>query len=378
MSQKIEHEVYTVFDGLKGWEYNGKIYRLAVGGQTIVAPNGDLICSWMSGGDTEPADDHIVLYSRSTDGGRTWGDIDVLLDQKEGEDNGSANTFNINDRIFCMCARWPAGDRYDVWHYTRKESHDNGHTWVDEVPITLYEGERLSSSFGNIITLQNGELLGCGTFMQKREKPLTAGVNRLVHAKSEEEAAAMEPMMEGEDEPIDFGRTQYGMFCFKPNADMTEFEIRGRVGNRPLGLLEGNIIQHKDGHLMMIMRAEWGGFLWRADSYDEGYTWTDARPTDIPNPSALAQVLRLPDGRIALFHNPTGGVVGKRGARDIVSVWVSDDEMETWYLKEDLLFGGYLSYPCPILMKDGSIGFGYDKNRRGVEFVRVTIPPIEK
>ncbi len=371
----VTFEVATVFDGIDGWEYNGYRYHLAVGGQTIQAPNGDLICSWMTGGETEPADDHIVLYARSSDGGRTWGEPQVLIDKKEGEDNGSANIFRIGDRVFAMCARWPAADRYDVWHYTRKESHDNGATWVDEVPIVLYEGERLSGSFGNIIKTADGGLLGCGTFMEKRLTPLQAGVERLAHAKSQEEAQSMGPLLPGEESASDMGRTLYGMFCFKPNEDMTAFEIRGRVCNRPLGLLEGNIIQLKDGHLAMLMRAEWGGFLWRSDSYDGGYTWTDARQTDIPNPSSLAQLLRLPDGRIALFHNPTGGVVGKRGRRDKLSVWVSDDEMESWYIKQDLLEGIYLSYPCPLLMQDGSVGFGYDKNRRGTEFVRVTFPP---
>ena len=43
-------------------------------------PNGDLICSWLSGSDNEPASDNCVAMSRSTDGGRTWSDAQILVE----------------------------------------------------------------------------------------------------------------------------------------------------------------------------------------------------------------------------------------------------------------------------------------------------------
>jgi len=362
----------TVFDGNIGWEHRGNRYRLACGAQLVQTINGDLLCAWMTGGDTEPADDHIFLYARSTDGGKSWGEPQVLVG--EGEDNGSGNLFRVNDDLFAMCARWPAKERYTVWNFTRKKSLDNGHTWTDEVPITLLEGEGLSSSFGNLIRTSKGELLGCGTFLQKRETPLKAGVERLAFAKSEEEAQRMEPLLPGETFPLDFDSTIYGGFCFEASEDLTKFTPRGRVDVRPLGLLEGNIIELRDGRLAFLMRAEWGGFLWRSDSEDGGYTWSAPYATNIPNASSLAQLIRLPDDRIALFHNPVGGVVGKRGSRDRLSIWVSNDEMESWYIQQDLVHGGYLSYPCPIILSNGGVAFTYDKDRRSAEFVEVMIP----
>ena len=57
-----------------------------------------------------------------------------------------------------------------------------------------------------------------------------------------------------------------------------------------------------------------------------------------------------------------------------VSIWLSDDEMDTWYIKEDVITGGYLSYPCPLIL-DNNLVFSYDHNRRQARFVRVTLPP---
>lgn len=134
------------------------------------------------------------------------------------------------------------------------------------------------------------------------------------------------------------------------------------------------MVQLKDGRIVMLMRAEYGGFLWRADSTDNGRAWTDAWQTDIPNPTSLAALIRLPDGRIALIHNAKGGVVGERAARDPLSIWLSSDEMENWQVKEDVITGGQLAYPCPLIV-DGRLVFAYDHNRRQARFVEVDLPP---
>lgn len=373
MENEIKKDVkvkeYTIFDGNIGWEHNDHMYRLACAVQIVEAQDGSLLALWMTGGNMEPADDHIAVCSRSTDGGHTWSEPEVLVG--EDAENGSGSLFEVDGRLYLISSRW--GDNYGVWKHVRKESFDNGRTWVNEVPIKLIEGEGLSSSFGNIIRLQNGELIAAINTMRKRETPLVAGVERLVYAKTEEEALAMPPRTEDEEHALWMDKYLYGMSTALVSEDLTKFTPLGGFENRPLGLLEGQIIQLKNGNLAMIVRAEWGGFLWRSDSTDNGRTWCDAYPTDIPNPSTLATLLRLPDGRIALFHNAIG-TFGKKSSRNVMSVWVSNDEMESWYIKSDVIFGGQNAYPCPKVLKDGRIVFVFDKDRRMAKFVEVTIP----
>ena len=145
----------------------------------------------------------------------------------------------------------------------------------------------------------------------------------------------------------------------------------GHIANRPLGLLEPTCVRLKDGRVVMLMRAEWGGSLWRAESKDNGRTWTEAWETGIPNPSSKAHLVRLPHGRIALLHNATGQR-GVWGRRDPLSIWISDDEMKSWAIQEDVLHGGMLAYPNGMVL-DGRLVFAYDRNRRQAWFVEVEL-----
>ncbi len=381
---QIKYRITTPFDGYKGWEHNGKIYRLAVSCNIAEGPNGELLAGTMTGGDTEPCDDHISIIMRSYDHGQTWSEPEELIGNENGV-NGSGGTYNIDGRTlfdgknYLSVDLWPAEEKYMVWNHYTAVSTDGVRTWSEPKPVTFDGVNDSYYGVGNITRTSKGELLAAGIVNVRRDRPLTAGVERLALAKTEEEAVAMEPLKEGET-PLDSRIDTYitKAVCFEVSEDLTSFKPRGIVGNRPLGLTEPHLIEMKDGSLALFCRAEWAGFLWRADSFDGGHTWTDAYQTDIPNPSSLARFLRLPDGRIALFHNPTGGVVGKRGDRKRLAVWVSNDEAKTWYIKEDIVAGEfYLSYPEPRILSDGTICFGYDRNRRCAEYVEIEIPLME-
>jgi hypothetical protein len=56
-----------------------------------------------------------------------------------------------------------------------------------------------------------------------------------------------------------------------------------------------------------------------------------------------------------------------------LSIWISDDEMASWRIKGDVITGGQLAYPCPLIV-DGDLVFAYDRNRREARFVEVTLP----
>lgn len=62
-------ELTMIFDGEDGWLHDGVRYRLACAPGLTVCPNGDLLCTWLSGSGGEPAVDNCSLISRSVDGG---------------------------------------------------------------------------------------------------------------------------------------------------------------------------------------------------------------------------------------------------------------------------------------------------------------------
>ena len=77
---RIQVHETIVFDGNKGWQHNGVTYRLACGACIAEMPNGDLLCWWLSGSDSEPATDNNVLAARSTDKGKTWSEPYILVE----------------------------------------------------------------------------------------------------------------------------------------------------------------------------------------------------------------------------------------------------------------------------------------------------------
>ncbi len=368
---RIQVHETIVFDGNKGWQHNGITYRLACGACIAEMPNGDLLCWWLSGSDSEPATDNNVLASRSTDKGKNWSEPYILV--AAGRDASALTAMHTTPegRVIAFSAQWPSELHYTVWHYFRMESTDNGQTWSRPEPFHIRAADDIM--LGRPIRLQNGEYLCPTSFFEKRHSPLTASIAELAQAGSEAEAQSLPPDSAGTT-PDKFATHLHGCSALTTSdPSLHNFVEHAGIRNRPLGLLESTAIQLRDGRVVMLMRAEYGGFLWRAESVDDGRTWSDAWQTDIPNPTSLAALIRLPDGRIALIHNAVGGVVGKRDNRDPLSIWLSDDEMHSWYIKEDVITGGQLAYPCPLIVA-GRLVFAYDRNRREARFVEVTLP----
>jgi hypothetical protein len=241
-----------------------------------------------------------------------------------------------------------------------------------------------NASLENPTRLSNGELLFPGCLFHPRPQPLVAPAPQLALAQSEEEALAMPAIPDGES-GHKFSTHLHATCAFiAPDENATQLVQHGDINNRPLGLLEPVTIQLRDGRVVMLMRAEWGGFLWRAESSDNGRTWTKAWQTDIPNPTTHLSLIRLPDGRIALIHN-NAGKIGTRGPRNPMSIWVSDDELQSWSIKQDVISSSgnprpakwqdtldRLAYPHAQIV-NGKLVFVYDRNRRDAMYVEVEL-----
>ncbi len=378
VEQPLKFEEYTVFDGNKGWECDGVTYKLACAALIVECSNGDLLCGWLSGSGTEPATDNCFLISRSADGGRRWSQPKILI--AAGDMAGIVTNFHItrSGQLVALGAKWPSDKEYTEWHYFKITSDDNGARWSQPENFVLHGNHGYIGS--GPMYLNNGKCLYVGGFFEKRKVPLTADVRDLAAAVDEKQALAINSSQVVSPQQMSgkFGTHLHGCCAYIADDDASvDFRAFGHIANRPLGLLEPTAVQLDDGRIVMLMRAEWGGFLWRSESRDNGTTWSPAEVTDIPNPSCLPYLIKTTDGRIALIHNPSGGIVGKRGPRSPMSVWISSDNMKTWEIKQDIAAGGKLAYPNAILYKNRLV-FVYDKNRREVKYIKLELPQIQK
>ncbi len=364
-----------IFDGNGGFPYRGSIYRLVVGVPLAQSHDGTLYCSWMSGTGGEPEQGHCAMYAVSKDSGQSWSEPTVFVPPDTV--NGSGSVLSMDGRLYKLCDRWPLEEKYTVRSYTVSESDDNGKTWTNEHPVKFWH-EGIRSAFGGILKLRDGSRIGYSVIYFPRETPLKAKAVRLAYAETEEEAQSLpEEPEDARCEDLWMNKKyRIGVGAFRFDEHFSHLEYLGAVSNRPMGLIEPSMVELSDGTLSMLCRAELGGFVWRTDSRDGGRTWLPAYETDIPSASTLVKALRLPDGRILLVLDPLGEK-GGRGSRARLSLWVSDDDMKTWYLKEDLAAGGYLSYPDARLLQNGQLVVTYE-DRRCAYFAEVDLPPARR
>ena len=98
------------------------------------------------------------------------------------------------------------------------------------------------------------------------------------------------------------------------------------------GAVEPVVVEAREGVLVMLIRTVLNA-LWYSVSYDDGATWSAAKPTQIPSSNAPSAPIRLPDGRIVLVWNdvlgqPMNGV-RYSFARQCLYAAVSDDGLRT-------------------------------------------------
>jgi len=314
-----------------------------------ILPSGEWIVVFMTGGVVEPELANHVVLCRSTDRGETWGEPEVVL---RYDDRASLFSEVVveEDRI-TVYVQTHRG-YFEDWRNVTISSADGGRTWTAPEPFAPLPRRTF---LRNLCVASWGEWLLPFQTYDTREDPSPS------------------PLKDGSfQDPLN------GMLI---SAD------RGRTwreSNRIAGRhwAENNLAELSDGRLVMLIRADGTGCLYRSESSDRGRTWSEAAPTDIPNPGSKFRLFRLSDGRIVLLHNPNAATShpnSKRQAqcnRNPLALWVSDDDMNTWAYRRVLTdFPGHLAYPDGVVdEKEEYVHFAFDYNRHDVIYWGARLP----
>ena len=118
---------------------------------------------------------------------------------------------------------------------------------------------------------------------------------------------------------------------------------------------EGDIIELKDGRLMMFMRTS-GGSQYTCHSKDAGETWSKALPSDLASPLSPASIKRIPwTGDLLCIWNDHSGIHEyPAGRRTPLCLAVSKDEGKTWS-RSRIIEGnpdGWYCYTAITFVKD--------------------------
>jgi predicted neuraminidase len=314
-----------------------------------VLPDGSWGVFFTTGSAVEPDPGNYIALSRSTDRGASWSPIEPVL-KGDGRGVTCTEVFVRGNRITVFTSIH-AGC-FDKWHNCLIESVDNGKTWSAPRP---FEPLPRRTFVRNLVEASWGEwLFPFQTYEIRNNDPEPS------------------PWHDGT-----FNTPSVGAMITADGGKTWT------VSNRVTGVdwAENNIVEVFGERLVMLVRADGRGCLYRSESGDRGRTWSDLVPTDIPNPGSKFRLFKLKDGRIILLHNPTRSHTGacatsNQPNRNPLALWISSDEMRSWGYKRVLFqFPGNLSYPDGFVDADERhVHFAFDYNRHDVIYWGAELP----
>lgn len=343
--------------------------------------DGALGCVWF-GGTQEGMADISVHFSRLAPGATRWSETVKLIDDPTRSEQNPILFPTPSGDLWLLYTSQKSGNQ-DTAVVRRRVSTDNGATW--SAPEVLI-GDAGTFVRQPVLVLGNGDWL-IGTFLCRT----VPGVKWV----GDDDISALRLSS-------DQGRT------------WRRIEVPGS-----LGCVHMNVVEAGNGELLALFRSRWADFIHESRSFDGGLTWSEPKPTELPNNNSSIQATRLADGRIALVYNhssaanaaerrlslydeiedddegeiaPAPAPVRARTAfwgapRAPLSLALSSDGGRTWPDRRLIEDGdGYcmtnnstdrrnreLSYPSVHQMPDGSLNIAFTYHRQAIKHVRLAV-----
>ncbi len=132
------------------------------------------------------------------------------------------------------------------------------------------------------------------------------------------------------------------------------------------GGIQPSVVERCDGSLVAFMRNNGPApkRIYKTVSTDQGETWSVPEYTNLPNPGAGIEAIRLKSGRWAMIYNDL------ENSRHRLAISLSNDEGESWsapkYIQNDDLaeVKGSYHYPSIIQASTGDIWISYTNGHR--------------
>ncbi len=305
----------------------------------------ELLITWTTGGVTEPADGNVTRIARSTDNGRTWEDAGLFRHPTRGLFTTELFCPNDGAEVHAFINTYPFGSWMTQLLSYRAISRDGGRTWDGPHSIpggiqNVWPNRGIKLSTGAwLIPMSWAELIGeewAEPAHGRAPVPGQVGARLLMQTEVPFGTDTYQRYHKG-NEWADRNH-RYCVGVMRSDDQGRTFGLHGHIAGGVAGhLIEPRVVELADGRIVMLIRSQKEGFLLRSESRDGGLTWTPAVRTDIMNPSAKVNILKARDGRIFLIHNPVGHQGNIMGGRNPLSLWISDDGMQTWRVKVDLV-----------------------------------------
>jgi predicted neuraminidase len=371
----------------------------------LTLPDGRLGCVWF-GGTQEGVPDISIWFSTLEPGSTQWTPAEQLSDDGTrseqnpilftAPDSSGEDSSGQRGALWLLYTAQKAGNQ-DTAEVRRRISTDSGRTWG---PVeTLFP----ANETGGVFVRQLPVVLPAGRLIIPIFRCITTPGEKWV-GNSDDSAV---------------------MISDDAGATWREHVLPGS-----LGCVHMNIQPVADGSLLALFRSRWADSIYESRSTDDGTTWSEPVPTELPNNNSSIQFTALADGRLALVYNHAraeenterrlslydeidddgladeqgqvaepvaseggaapGGGAGERKAfwgtpRSPMTLAISEDSGRSWPIRRNLDVGdGYClsnnsrdglnreySYPSIHQGPDGALNIAYTYFRQAIKYVRV-------
>lgn len=285
-------------------------------------PGGDLLAAWYAG-TREKARDVAIFGARLVAGARHWSRPFVLADTFDRSEGNPVLFLGGFGTVFLVYVTMQ-GDGWETCQVKMKRSCDGGRSWDTE---RILRAEWGWMPRNKPIVLPNGD---CAL-----------------------------PMYDERD---------WHSFVLLSEDGGQTWTATGEIRSE-YGVIQPSLAVRGDGSVIAFLRRgarDPEQSLWQSVSTDGCRNWSPPERTELPNPNAAADVVRLASGHLALAFN------NSRTERRPLSLALSTNDARDWRSIRDLeTEAGEYSYPAIIQGADDRIHVTYTWRRQKIKHVTV-------
>ncbi|MBK8504670.1 MAG: exo-alpha-sialidase [Saprospiraceae bacterium] len=307
----------------------------------VTAPNGDLIAAIdervPSCGDLKFSRDINIVIRRSSDGGKSWSEIETIVDYPLGQSASDPSMIvdQVTDEIFLFYNYMDLDKEKDIYYLQFIKSRDNGVSWTAPIDITSLISKPEWHHDFKFITSGRGIQTHSG---------------KLLHT---------------------MVNLEHGLHLFESNDHGKTWSL---IDTPIEPANESKVIELADGTWMINSRIEGQGLRYVHTSSDQGITWTSRPDSTLVDPGCNASIIRytsVKDGagfNRLIFSNPNSSQ-----DRENMTVRISYDEGVSWSPGKTI-FKGSSAYSSLCVLANGDIGLFFEKdNYQDNVFVRFSL-----
>lgn len=307
-----------------------------------------------------------VGLSRSTDGGKTWESMKIIMDMEEWGDkpnneNGIGDPAILVDHetnTVWVMALWAHGKPGQMlWNSSEAgmtpaetgqlmlvKSEDDGISWSEPLNITTQvkdpKWKLMFNGPGKGITMRDGTLIFAGQFKDENDMP-------------------------------------YSTLIYSQDKGKTWSTGTGAKSNTT----EAQVVELNDGSLMLNMRDNRGGSRSIAITSDLGQTWTEhsSSRSALTEPVCMGSLITFPENRSErdaswlFFSNPAAS-----DGRYNITIKASEDQGFTWPKEHHVLLDSKRSwgYSCLTVIDKDHLGILYESSQANMTFQIIRVDEL--